>query len=173
MIRRERLFAQLDGGFVVFLIGMRINTLWKAHEWWPVARAMPRMLEELQQQPELGMLGGEMWAGRTTILVQYWRSTEHLFAYARNREAQHLPAGRAFNRAIGTTGDVVNLHNNPSVYQTRLNLGGSFFGAGATTNAAIEALIVDPRTDASSTDSIKGNTDYTGFVTSPLTLAIP
>ena len=106
MIRRERLFAQLDGGFVVFLIGMRINTLWKAHEWWPVARAMPRMLKELQQQPELGMLGGEMWAGRTTILVQYWRSTEHLFAYARNREAQHLPAWRAFNRAIGTTGDV-------------------------------------------------------------------
>ena len=106
MIRPERLFAKLDGGFVVFLIGMRVNHLWKVHRWWPVARAMPRMLEELRQRPELGMLGGEMWGGRTTILVQYWRSAEHLFAYARNREAGHLPAWRDFNRAVGTTGDV-------------------------------------------------------------------
>jgi len=106
MIRRERLFAQLDGSFAVFLIGMRVNRPWKVHRWWPVARAMPRMLEELRRQPELGMLSGEMWGGRTTILVQYWRSVEHLYAYARNREAQHLPAWRAFNRAVGTSGDV-------------------------------------------------------------------
>ena len=106
MIRRERLYAQLEGDFVVFLIGMRINTPWKLHKWWPVGRAMPRMLKELQEQPELGMLGGELWGGRTTILVQYWRSAEHLFAYARNKDAQHLPAWRAFNRAVGTSGDV-------------------------------------------------------------------
>ncbi len=106
MIQRERLFANVEGSFVVFLIGMRVNVLWKIHKWWPVARAMPRMLKELYQQPGLGMLGGEMWNGRTTILVQYWRSADHLFAYARNREAQHLPAWRAFNQAIGTGGDV-------------------------------------------------------------------
>ena len=106
MIRRERLFASVEGTFVVFLIGMRINKLWKVHKWWPVAQAMLRMLKELQQQPELGMLGGELWGGRTTILVQYWRSAEHLFAYAKNRESQHLPAWRAFNQAVGTSGDV-------------------------------------------------------------------
>ena len=106
MIRRERLFAKVDGSFVVFLIGMRINSLWKVHKWWPVARAMPRMLKELQQHPELGMLGGEMWGGRTTILVQYWRSADHLFSYARNRDTEHLLAWRDFNRAVGTSGDV-------------------------------------------------------------------
>lgn len=106
MIHRERLFANLEGSFVVFLIGMRINSPWKIHKWWPVAMAMPRMLKELQEKPELGLLGGEMWGGRTTILVQYWRSTEHLFAYAKNRKAQHLPAWHAFNRAVGTAGDV-------------------------------------------------------------------
>jgi hypothetical protein len=106
MINRGRLFANVEGAFVVFLIGMRINSFWKVHQWWPVARAMPRMLEELRQKPELGMLGGELWGGRTTILVQYWRSAEHLIAYAKNREAQHLPAWRAFNRAVGTAGDV-------------------------------------------------------------------
>jgi Domain of unknown function (DUF4188) len=106
MIRRERLFASLEGGFVVFLIGMRINALWKVHKWWPVAMAMPRLLKELQDKPELGMLGGEMWGGRTTILVQYWRSAEHLLAYAKDREGKHLPAWQAFNRAVGPSGDV-------------------------------------------------------------------
>ena len=57
MIQPERLTAQLDGDFVVFLIGMRINHLWKLHKWWPVATAMPRMLKELAQHPEKGFLG--------------------------------------------------------------------------------------------------------------------
>jgi len=106
MVGPERLFAQMDGSFAVFLIGMRVNRPWKIHKWWPVARAMPRLLEELRQRPELGMLGGQMWGGRTTILVQYWRSVEQLFAYARDRDTQHLPAWREFNRAVGTSGDV-------------------------------------------------------------------
>lgn len=54
MIRRERLTANLEGDFVVFLIGMRINKPWKAHKWLPVATAMPRMIKELYRQPELG-----------------------------------------------------------------------------------------------------------------------
>lgn len=106
MIQRQRLFAQMDGPFVVFLIGMRINDWWKVHRWWPVAQAMPRMLKELQQQPELGLLGGSMWFGRTTILVQYWRSVDHLNAYAKRRDAQHLPAWSAFNKTVGLSGDV-------------------------------------------------------------------
>ncbi|MBP7409506.1 MAG: DUF4188 domain-containing protein [Flavobacteriales bacterium] len=106
MIRRERLYATLEGDFVVFLVGMRINAWWKIHKWWPVAQAMPLMLKELKEQPELGMLGGELWGGRTTILVQYWRSKEHLLAYAKNKEAQHLPAWKAFNTKVGTSGDV-------------------------------------------------------------------
>jgi hypothetical protein len=106
VISRQRLYATMDGNFVVFLIGMRINTLWKLHKWWPVAQAMPRMLKELQETPELGMISGKLWGGRTTILVQYWRSVEQLFAYAHNRDAGHLPAWREFNRAVATSGDV-------------------------------------------------------------------
>jgi hypothetical protein len=106
IINAGRMFSNLDGGFAVFLIGMRINRPWKIHKWWPAAMAMPKMLKELESKPELGMLSGEAWTGRTTILVQYWRSVEHLFAYARNRDSEHLPAWRAFNRAVGTSGDV-------------------------------------------------------------------
>lgn len=106
MIHKERLTATMEGDFVVFLIGMRINSPLKVHKWLPVARAMPRMLKELYQQPELGFIHSEMWFSRTFILVQYWRSMEQLIAYAHNRDAQHLPAWRDFNQAVGTDGAV-------------------------------------------------------------------
>jgi len=91
---------------VVFLIGMRVNRWWKIRQWLRTALAMPRMLRELQQHPELGLLGGESWFGRTTILVSYWKSVDHLFGYAKLRNAEHLPAWRAFNKHIGQNGDV-------------------------------------------------------------------
>jgi hypothetical protein len=105
-VHAERLAGKIDGDFVVFLIGMRINSLWKVHKWLPVATAMPRMLKELQQRPELGLLHYEIWGGRTTLVVQYWHSVEQLLAYAADKEAEHLPAWRAFNRAVGTSGAV-------------------------------------------------------------------
>jgi hypothetical protein len=106
MIRRERLSATLEGDFVVFLVGMRINQPLRVHKWWPVAAAMPRMLSELARQPELGLLSAEMWFGRTIIQVQYWRSMAQLLAYAKDKQAQHLPAWQAFNRSIGSDGAV-------------------------------------------------------------------
>jgi hypothetical protein len=98
--------TNLEGGFVVFLIGMRINRPLLVHKWWPVAVSMPRMLKELYRQPELGFLHAEMWFSRTIILLQYWRSAEHLMAYSKSHSMSHLPAWQAFNRAIGTDGSV-------------------------------------------------------------------
>ena len=106
MIQLERLTATLDGDFVVFLIGMRLNKPWKVHKWWPVAAAMPSMISELQRQPELGLLHAEMWFSRTTIMVQYWRSMDQLMAYATSKQAVHLPAWKAFNQSVGTNGTV-------------------------------------------------------------------
>lgn len=106
MSRRERLCATLDGDFVVFLIGMRINHLWKLHRWLPAVRAMPRMLAELQARPHLGLLGAEMWFGRTTIMLQYWRSLDQLLAYATDKQTSHLPAWKAFNQVVAASGDV-------------------------------------------------------------------
>lgn len=90
-----RLAGELDGDFVVFLIGFRINKVWNVRAWLPVFLAMPRMLRELASQPELGLLGGR-FSG--TTLIQYWRSTEHLGRYAQSRKHEHLPAWTAFNR---------------------------------------------------------------------------
>lgn len=106
MIHPERLTATLDGEFAVFLIGLRINQPLRVDKWGPVARAMPRMLRELYRHPELGFLHAQTWFARTTLVVQYWRSVDQLLAYAKDREAAHLPAWQAFNRAVGSDGSV-------------------------------------------------------------------
>lgn len=98
--------ARPEGDFVVFLIGVRINRPMHVHKWLPVVQAMPRMLQELYRQPELGLLSHEMWFSRTTMLVQYWRSLDQLMAYAKAKNAAHLPAWQRFNKSIGTDGSV-------------------------------------------------------------------
>jgi len=102
----DRVTDSVDGEVVVFLIGMRVNRWWKFWQWLRTAAAMPKMIDELERHPELGFLGAESWFGRTTMMVSYWKSAEDLLAYARSRTAKHLPAWRAFNKYIGTSGDV-------------------------------------------------------------------
>lgn len=109
-IHNGRFTARSDEPFVVFLIGMRFNKLWKIQKIAPVLSAMPRMIAELSRQPELGFLGADGWYGRTTLMVQYWRSFEQLEAYAKARDKAHLPAWAAFNRAVGGDGDVGIFH---------------------------------------------------------------
>jgi hypothetical protein len=103
----QRLAARIDGDFVVFLIGMRINKPWKPHKWLPAFFAMPRMLKELYGLPadETGFLGHSSLGMGT--LVQYWRSFDHLEAYARSRDKAHYPAWTAFNKRMkDSRGDV-------------------------------------------------------------------
>jgi hypothetical protein len=112
----QRMTVDFEGDFVVFLIGMRINRLWKLHKWMPVARAMPRMLKELSQNPESGFLGFQMFGGVPPVIVQYWKSFGHLEAYAKDRDGQHYPAWREFNKMIRSNGDVGIWHE---TYQVR------------------------------------------------------
>jgi len=106
-----RFAARIEGDFVVFLIGMRINQLFALHKWMPVAAAMPRMLKELGQHPEMGLLHAEFYLSwRTVMTVQYWRSFEQLHAYAHARDLQHLPAWADFNRKVGNNGAVGVFH---------------------------------------------------------------
>lgn len=71
-----RYSAQIDGPFVDFIIGMRVNKLWAVHYW------------------------------RGAALVQYWRSFEHLERFARDPALDHLDAWKRFNRAVGADGSV-------------------------------------------------------------------
>ena len=104
---RGRYTAQIDGPFVVFLFGMRVNKLHQIGKWLPVARAMRPMVEQLLARRELGLLHAESffyWRG--AALVQYWRSFEQLEHFARDSSLAHLDAWKRFNRAIGADGSV-------------------------------------------------------------------
>ncbi len=103
-VHTRRMAAELEGDFVVFLIGMRINKPWKIRQWWPVFRAMFPMLRELDAHPEAGCLG---YTAGFPVIVQHWRSFEHLEAYARSDDHKHWPAWVAFNKRSGRSrGDV-------------------------------------------------------------------
>ncbi|WP_420124347.1 DUF4188 domain-containing protein [Nakamurella sp.] len=108
-IDTRRMTHHHDGPLVVFLIGMTINRWSRPRQWWPVLSAMRPMLQELSADPESGLLGyRQLIGGGGPMIVQYWDSTEKLYAYASDPGARHRPAWAAFNRraraADGTVG---------------------------------------------------------------------
>ena len=117
-----RYTATMDGEFVVFIIGMRFNKLWKVHQWLPVFNAMPKMIATLSKHPEKGMLGARMAVGgRTVTIIQYWRSFEQLERFARNTDDPHLEPWRRYNQRVAKSGDVGVYHEtykvSPGTYE--------------------------------------------------------
>lgn len=105
-VHNGRYMAHIDGDFVVFLIGMRVNKPWRPDKWLPVAREMPPMLNALFKNPQKGMLGARFgWMGGP-LVVQYWRSFEDLESFARNTADPHRPAWQRFNKKVGNSGEV-------------------------------------------------------------------
>ncbi|KAK9812011.1 hypothetical protein WJX73_008680 [Symbiochloris irregularis] len=96
------LSAEMDGDFVVFLIGAGFNTWWGLPRILKMKAKMDAMLNQLSNLPseETGFLGGMAWFGNPTLGVQYWRSHEHLHAFARNTQLPHSEAWQWFNRRV-------------------------------------------------------------------------
>ena len=67
----QRVAAKIEGYFEVFMIRARLNHWWKFLSYIPIARAMRRLVGELEVNRNLGMLLVEMWNGRTTVTVEY------------------------------------------------------------------------------------------------------
>jgi len=159
-IIKQRMAAEADGSFVLFLIGMRVNRWWKIWKWWPVASAMPRMIIELYKNPELGMLHAQtLFAFPNIVVTQYWRSFEDLEAYAKDKDRAHLPAWQAFNKSVGSDGDVGIWHEtyliSPGQYENVYNnmpawgLGGAGIiheakGPGASAGKTPKTTLPDP-----------------------------
>jgi hypothetical protein len=95
-----RFTAQLEGDFVVLLIGSRPEVRHPIRWFRDVGgrRGMQHMLTYLTKHPEKGLLGFEM--GFPTI-VQYWRSYEQLEAFARDEPDPHLAPWRSYWRRVG------------------------------------------------------------------------
>jgi len=102
-----RFTADIEGPFVVFIIGMRVNKFFAFRKWIATAMAMGPMIRTLYEHPEKGFLGAQTfvyWRGVAT--VQYWRSFEDLERFARDKNDPHLGAWRQFNTSIGSDGSV-------------------------------------------------------------------
>ncbi|MGN6606972.1 MAG: DUF4188 domain-containing protein [Jatrophihabitans sp.] len=100
-IRAGRQRATIEGDFVVFLIGARFDPKHPIRCFRDLGgrRGMRHMLRYLSERPEKGLLGYEM--GLPTI-VQYWRSFEHLEAFARDEADPHLAAWRGYWKRVGS-----------------------------------------------------------------------
>ena len=123
-IDTRRMTHRHDGSLVVFHIGMTINRWHRPDLWWPVFAAMPGMLAELSKDPDSGLLGYRLLVGRRgPTVIQYWESTDKLYAYAGRPDARHRPAWAAFNRrsrradgAVGVWHETYRVDGAESVY---------------------------------------------------------
>jgi len=100
-VKPGRWTARIDGDFVVFLIGARFNSKWQAFRAFADLggrRGMGHMLKYLTEHPDKGLLGYES-AGFTVI--QYWRSFEHLEAFAKDDSDPHLTVWRNYWKRVG------------------------------------------------------------------------
>lgn len=99
---RGRHKAEIDGDFVVFLIGAGFSPLHPIRTFRDLGglRGMPYMLKYLTEHPEKGLLGYTF--GLPTI-VQYWRSFEHLDAFANDKDDPHAVAWRNYWHRVGTS----------------------------------------------------------------------
>ena len=102
----DRLTHAYEGPLAVFLIGVRVHKPWRLGILGPTLAAMPRMMVELEKNKaaaergeaeSLGYLGSRSTVHlMATTMIQYWRSTEDLYAYANAAEHAHRPAWTEF-----------------------------------------------------------------------------
>ena len=122
-ITGRRMMAEIDGDFVVFLIGARFNSfqLLKTVLDLGGRRGMKHMLDYLVAHPEKGLLGYQM--GLPTI-GQYWRSFDHLEAFANDTGDPHVAVWRNYWRRDGTSTRTGIWHETYLVRAGEFDLGG-------------------------------------------------
>ena len=100
-VRQGRWKAQIEGDFVVFLIGAKLSLRHPIQSFKDLGgmRGMPFMLKYLTEHPEKGLLGFQSYG--LTMNVQYWRSFEDLERFARGDDDPHLPIWRNYWKRVG------------------------------------------------------------------------
>ncbi|MFZ2016648.1 MAG: DUF4188 domain-containing protein [Nocardioides sp.] len=102
-VNQGRWTAQIEGDFVVFLIGARVQAgrpLRSLKDLSGLKHGMQGMLKYLGEHPEKGLLGWQQ-LGFGTVNVQYWRSFEDLERFAKDDDDPHLAAWRAYWKRVG------------------------------------------------------------------------
>jgi hypothetical protein len=98
----RRMSAEIDGDFVVFLIGAFPDKFHLVRSLRDLGgrRGMKHMLDYLMERPDKGLLGYQMgWPA----IVQYWRSFDHLEAFANDAGDPHVAAWRNYWKRVGAS----------------------------------------------------------------------
>ncbi len=101
-IKQGRWMADIEGDFVVFLIGARLSKRHLLRSFLDLGgrRGMMHMLDVLSKDPDKGLLGFQAYPPSLTI-AQYWRSFEHLERFANDTEDPHVAAWRGYWKRVG------------------------------------------------------------------------
>ncbi|MCE5291686.1 MAG: DUF4188 domain-containing protein [Nocardiaceae bacterium] len=101
-INKGRHTARIEGDFVVFLIGARINwrnPIQSLRDLGGFKFGMPGMLKYLTEHPEKGLLAYEQPGG--TTVIQYCRSFAHLEAFSKDKNDPHYQSWRNYWKRVG------------------------------------------------------------------------
>lgn len=103
---RERMAAEMDDGFVIYINGMRLNGLRALSHWLVANWKITKMLGELEADPDSGFLGyTPIFLGlRKGATIQYWRSLEDLQRFATDPDGPHVPAWKWYNEEADPDG---------------------------------------------------------------------
>ncbi|MBR7744522.1 DUF4188 domain-containing protein [Phycicoccus sp. BSK3Z-2] len=115
----DRVTHAYDGPLALFLIGLRVHKPWHVRTVRAAGAPMGRMIAELERNrvaaargeaEDLGYLGSRTTLGLSGVtMIQWWRSTEQIYAYANAVQREHRPAWLAFYRAAADDPDAVTL----------------------------------------------------------------
>lgn len=103
---RERMAAEIDGEYVVYVNGIRLNELRALPRYLHASLEAGRMFRRLEADPDSGFLGYlPAYMGlRSGAAIQYWRSLEDIRRFAHDPDGPHVPAWRWYNEEGGTDG---------------------------------------------------------------------
>ena len=98
--------AEIDGEYVVYINGMRLNKLRALPNYLRAGLEAARMFERLEADPDSGFLGYlPAYVGlRSGAAIQYWRSLEDVRRFARDPDGPHVPAWRWYDEGVSDGG---------------------------------------------------------------------
>lgn len=97
-----RLAAEIEGDFVIYINGFRLNKLRAFLKWFTAGRKIAKMFEALAEDPDSGFLGYQpaLQGLRGGGSIQYWRSLEALQRFAHDPDDMHVPAWKWVNENL-------------------------------------------------------------------------
>ncbi len=116
----KRIIATPNKDVVVFIIGLRINRLRSVRQWLPTVQRWDRCYKSVMKTMSVLISHESLVGWRSVTLIQYWRSTEELMAYAHG--SRHLTAWKRFNQkartseAVGIFHETFEVSNYESMY---------------------------------------------------------